>query len=157
MSLFQCYILPPFAKRERVSNVVRTMPLLLSRSHKTHDAMPSSSRLTPPARQHTSSSEMRARYEMAQAMQKPWPVHLIENGTKSTSSHHTSSHSAADPPRSSQQSSRSHPPSKKRQASPSRSISSAFGWKRRGSKDSAKSNSDSTTPSSSPTASPKHL
>ncbi len=30
-------------------------------------------------------SELRARYEMAQAIQKPWPLHLLENGVKASS------------------------------------------------------------------------
>ncbi|SJX64777.1 uncharacterized protein SRS1_15208 [Sporisorium reilianum f. sp. reilianum] len=77
------------------------MPLLMSRS-KSPEAAPtttaeSSSGASFRSRSSASSSssyrssggrsshkaaELRARYEMAQAIQKPWPLHLLENGVK---------------------------------------------------------------------------
>ncbi|TKY88644.1 hypothetical protein EX895_002275 [Sporisorium graminicola] len=79
------------------------MPLLMSRSKSPEGAAgePSSSGASFRSRSSASSSssyrsnggrssqkaaELRARYEMAQAIQKPWPLHLLENGVKPNTS-----------------------------------------------------------------------
>ncbi|ETS62262.1 hypothetical protein PaG_03334 [Moesziomyces aphidis] len=72
------------------------MPVLMSRTHKpdsTNAASSSSSSggastrprsiaSTRSTRSSHKEAELRARWEMAQAIQKPWPLHLLENGTK---------------------------------------------------------------------------
>ncbi|SPO30958.1 uncharacterized protein UTRI_05417_B [Ustilago trichophora] len=72
------------------------MPLLMSRKQSPEaesSAAPSfrsrSSAASSHRTGHSSSqkaAELRARYEMAQAIQKPWPLHLLENGVKPSSS-----------------------------------------------------------------------
>lgn len=79
------------------------MPLLMSRKQ-SPEAEASSSTASFRTRSSTShragssqrQAELRARYEMAQAIQKPWPLHLLENGVKpnSTSAPNVSSSSS---------------------------------------------------------------
>ncbi|KAF6766855.1 hypothetical protein PSEUBRA_000871 [Kalmanozyma brasiliensis GHG001] len=67
------------------------MPLLMSRKASPEASSSSASfrsRSSASSSSHRSTkssqkaSELRARYEMAQAIQKPWPLHLLENGVK---------------------------------------------------------------------------
>lgn len=69
------------------------MPLLMSRNDnssvdlggsalRTRSCTPSR-RSKPAALTSQKAAELKARYEMAQAIQKPWPLHLLENGVKS--------------------------------------------------------------------------
>lgn len=74
------------------------MPLLMSRKASPEASSSSASfrsRSTASSSSHRSSkssqkaSELRARYEMAQAIQKPWPLHLLENGVKPAAPTHS--------------------------------------------------------------------
>ncbi|KAJ1042347.1 hypothetical protein NDA14_000491 [Ustilago hordei] len=66
------------------------MPLLMSRKSPESEASTSfRARSSGSSSHHRSerpssqkAAELRARYEMAQAIQKPWPLHLLENGVK---------------------------------------------------------------------------
>lgn len=53
-----------------------------SASFRSRSSALSSSYRSNGGRSSQKAAELRARYEMAQALQKPWPLHLLENGVK---------------------------------------------------------------------------